>query len=101
MTRLGLWGPDTTFPKFSTFESRLKGKGYGMMEMLASHMKVILRPSKRAHGSPTLHKLVRPPDHPAPHHRTTPSPPTSTPTLARRELRVPQPRVQRVLVRAR
>src|SRR5260221_10164624 len=40
MTRLGLWGPDTSFPSgFQQFLAEIEGGGVGAMEMVSRDMK--------------------------------------------------------------
>src|SRR5260221_12518205 len=40
MTRLGLWGPDTSFPGgFQQFLAEIEGGGVGAMEMVSRDMK--------------------------------------------------------------
>ena len=40
MTRLGLWGPGTSFADFGAFLDSMKQRGVSFLEMLAMEMKV-------------------------------------------------------------
>lgn len=40
MVRLGLWGPNTTFPEFKDFYEAVENRGVGAMEMVAIEMKL-------------------------------------------------------------
>ena len=40
MTRLGLWGPGTTFPDFNHFIQAIEQRGVGAMELVAMDMKL-------------------------------------------------------------
>lgn len=44
MTRLGLWGPGTSFADFGSFLDSMKQRGVSFLEMLAMEMKVCCNP---------------------------------------------------------